>query len=269
MKRNILKDKKIIIGAILSLVFITLALVSIIYTPYEPSAMNASEKFAHASFRHIMGCDNFGRDVFSRVMSGLGITMLIAFGTNVIGLFFGIIVGALTGYYGGAVDEVLMRVNDAVLAFPSILLALVFISVFGTGQINLMIALGIVFIPSYARIIRGEYLRCKVLDYVTSARLMGASDLRIIVRHILPNVTPVIFSTVVIGFNNAVLAEAGLSFLGIGVQPPFASLGTMLADSQAFVFSHPAYTFSVGGFMVLLIVSFALFSDGVKEFINA
>ena len=269
MKKNILSNKKLIIGAILSIVFIVLSIVAVFYTPYNPNTMNASEKFAHVSIRHIMGCDNFGRDIFSRVMAGLMTTMIIALGTNVIGLFVGIIVGALTGYFGGIVDEILMRVNDAVLAFPSILLALVFLSVFGPGQYNVMIALGIVFVPSYARIIRSEYLRCRGLDYVTSARLMGASDFRIIVRHILPNVTPVIFSTIVIGFNNAVLAEAGLSFLGIGVQPPFASLGTMLSDSQAFVFSHPSYTFFVGGFMVLLIVSFALFSDGVKEYINA
>ena len=162
-----------------------------------------------------------------------------------------------------------MRFNDAVLAFPSILLAIVFLSAFGPGQINVMISLGIVFVPSYARIIRSEYLRIKGLDYVTSAKLMGARNFRIITRHILPNVFPVIFSTVVIGFNNAVLAEAGLSFLGIGVQPPNASLGTLLSDSQSFVFSHPSYTFLTGGFMVLLIVSFSLFSDGFKEYINA
>lgn len=269
MNKKILSNKKLIVGAVLSIIFILIAMISAVYTPYNPTAMNASEKFARVSASHIMGCDNFGRDIFSRVMSGTGITIFIAFGTNVIGLFFGILVGALTGYYGGIVDEALMRINDAVLAFPSILLALVFLSAFGPGQINVMISLGIVFVPSYARIIRSEYLRCKGLDYVISAKLMGAKSGRIIVRHILPNVTPVIFSTIVIGFNNAVLAEAGLSFLGIGVQPPFASLGTMLSDSQAFVFSHPSYTFFVGGFMVLLIVSFALFSDGVKEYINA
>lgn len=269
MNKKLLSKKKLIIGAFLSIIFLIIALVSLIYTPYDPAAMNASDKFAGISFKHIMGCDNFGRDIFSRVMAGTKITIFIAIGTNIIGLFFGIIIGALTGYYGGILDEILMRFNDAVLAFPSILLALVFLSAFGPGQINVMISLGIVFVPSYARIIRSEYLRIKGLDYVTSAKLMGARNLRIITRHILPNVFPVIFSTVVIGFNNAVLAEAGLSFLGIGVQPPNASLGTLLSDSQSFVFSHPSYTFLTGGFMVLLIVSFSLFSDGFKEYINA
>lgn len=269
MIKKLLSNKKLIIGAFLSIIFLIIALVSLIYTPYDPAAMNASDKFAGISFKHIMGCDNFGRDIFSRVMAGTKITIFIAIGTNIIGLFFGIIIGAITGYYGGILDEILMRFNDAVLAFPSILLALVFLSAFGPGQINVMISLGIVFVPSYARIIRSEYLRIKGLDYVTSAKLMGARNLRIITRHILPNVFPVIFSTVVIGFNNAVLAEAGLSFLGIGVQPPNASLGTLLSDSQSFVFSHPSYTFLTGGFMVLLIVSFSLFSDGFKEYINA
>jgi len=268
MNKKLLNNKKLIIGAILSAIFIGLSLVSIFYTPYDPNSMSAAIKFAKPSLKHLMGCDNYGRDIFSRLMDGCGVTMLIALGTNAIGLFFGILVGALTGYFGGVVDDILMRVNDAVLAFPSILLALVFISVFGSGEYNIMIALGIVFIPSYARIVRGEFLRCRGLDYVTSARLMGAGDVRIMVRHILPNVLPVIFSTVVIGFNNAVLAEAGLSFLGIGVQPPNASLGTMLADSQAYIFSHPNYTFRVGGFMVLMIVGFALLSDGIKELIN-
>jgi len=269
MNKGLLNNKKIIIGAILSGVCILLAILSTVYTPYSPSAMNPTDKFAHISINHLMGCDNFGRDIFSRIMSGCGITVLIAFGTNVIGVVGGIIVGSLTGYFGGAVDEILMRVNDAVLAFPSILLALVFISAFGPGEYNVMIALGIVFVPSYARIVRGEYIRCKNADYILSARLMGASNIRLIVRHILPNVTPVIFSTMVIGFNNAVLAEAGLSFLGIGVQPPEASLGTMLADSQAYIFSHPSYTFFVGGFIVVLIGGIALLSDGIKEYINA
>jgi len=268
MSKKLFSNKKIIIGAILSILFIVMAIVSMVYTPYDPNGMSSAEKFASASIKHLMGCDNFGRDIFSRIMAGTGITILIAFGTNLIGLSLGILVGALTGYFGGVIDEVLMRFNDAVLAFPSILLALVFISVFGPGEYNVMIALGIVFVPSYARIVRGEYLRCKGLDYVISANLLGAGNMRIMIRHIFPNVTPVIFSTVVIGFNNVVLAEAGLSFLGIGVQPPAASLGTMLADSQAYVFSHPSYTFSVGGVMVLMIVSFALLSDGIKEYMD-
>ena len=119
MNKKLLSNKKLIIGAFLSIIFLIIALVSLIYTPYDPAAMNASDKFAGISFKHIMGCDNFGRDIFSRVMAGTKITIFIAIGTNIIGLFFGIIIGALTGYYGGILDEILMRFNDAVLAFPT------------------------------------------------------------------------------------------------------------------------------------------------------
>lgn len=262
------KNKKFIVGFVISAIFILIAVIGLFFTPYDPNAMNSANKFAGVSIKHIMGCDNFGRDMFSRLMNGISKTMLIALGTNVIGIGAGIIVGSLTGYYGGIVDSVLMRFNDAVLAFPSILLALVFISCFGTGQYNIMLALGFVFIPSYARIVRGQYIVFRNMDYVKSAKLMGAGDLRIMYVHIFPNVVPVLITTAVIGFNNAVLAEAGLSFLGIGVQPPNASLGSMLSDAQAYIFNHPSYAMTVGSFIVILIIGFALLSDGIKEVLD-
>lgn len=263
-----LKNKKFIVGFVISAFFVLLAVIGLFFTPYDPNQMNSSMKFAGASIKHIMGCDNFGRDMFSRLMNGVSKTMLIALGTNVIGIGIGIIVGSLTGYYGGIVDSVLMRFNDAVLAFPSILLALVFISCFGPGQYNIMLALGFVFIPSYARIVRGQYIVFRNMDYVKSAKLMGANDFRIMFIHIFPNVVPVLITTAVIGFNNAVLAEAGLSFLGIGVQPPNASLGSMLSDAQAYIFNHPSYAMTVGSFIVVLIIGFALLSDGIKEVLD-
>ena len=227
-------NKKLLLGIVLTGIMVILAIVGFFYTPYDPNAMNASQKFAKASFEHILGCDNFGRDIFSRIIAGLSTTMIVAVGTVVIGTVIGTIIGALTGYFGGVFDEVLMRFNDAVLAFPSILLALVFLTVMGTGKYNVMIALGVVFVPSYARIVRSEFIQCKNHDYVKSAKLKGASDLRIIFIHILPNAFSVMMSSVAIGFNNAVLAEAGMSYLGIGVQPPASSLGSMLSDAQAF-----------------------------------
>jgi peptide/nickel transport system permease protein len=135
----------------------------------------------------------------------------------------------------------------------------------GSGKYNVIIALGIVFIPSFARIVRGEFIHYRNLDYVQSAKLMGASDLRIMFVHILPNAWPVILSSVIIGFNNAVLAEASMSFLGIGVQPPDASLGRMLSEAQAFLFSAPWYAFFPGLMIVLMILGFALLSDGLKR----
>lgn len=259
------RDYKFYAGAVITGVILLLILLGIFYTPYDPEAMNAADKFAGVSFRHLMGCDNFGRDIFSRILKGAGTTLFIAMCTVLIGAGAGMVLGAITGYYGGWLDEVLMRFNDAVLAFPSILVALVFISVMGSGKYHVIIALGIVFIPSFARIIRGEFIHYRNLDYVQSAKLMGASDARIMFVHILPNAWPVILSSVIIGFNNAVLAEASMSFLGIGVQPPDASLGRMLSEAQAFLFSAPWYALFPGVLIVLMILGFALLSEGLKR----
>ncbi len=230
------RNPELYIGAVITIMVVLFILCGLIFVPYHPDAMNAADKFAKPSLKHLLGCDNFGRDLYARLSLGGATTLFIALATVVIGLVFGTIVGAFTGYYGGAVDEILMRFNDAVLAFPSILLALVVISIMGSGTFKVIISLGIVFVPSFARIVRSEFMRCKNLDYVRSARLMGAKDLRIMFVHILPNTLPVILSSTVIGFNNAVLAEASMSFLGIGVQPPASSLGRMLSDAQAFLF---------------------------------
>ena len=259
------KDYNFYIGAALTGMIVFLVLLGIVYTPYDPETMNTADKFAGISLRHLMGCDNFGRDIFSRILKGTGTTLLIALCTVGLGAGIGTVLGAVTGYYGGAADEILMRFNDAALAFPSILVALVFISIMGSGKYNVIIALGIVFIPSFARIVRGEFIHYRNLDYVQSAKLMGAGAVRIMFVHILPNAWPVLLSSVIIGFNNAVLAEAGMSFLGIGVQPPDASLGRMLSESQAFMFSAPWCALFPGLMIVLMILGFALLSEGLKR----
>lgn len=259
------KNPELYIGIFITSVVVLVLLLGMLFSPYDPDAMDSSAKFAGSSAKHILGCDNFGRDIFTRLCLGGATTLLVAFLTVTIGVVFGIIIGALTGYFGGAVDEVVMRFNDAVLAFPSILLALVFISVFGSGTFKVVAALGIVFVPSFARIVRAEFMRCKNLDYVRSARLMGASDVRIMFVHILPNIVPVLLSSTVIGFNNAVLAEASMSYLGIGVQPPQSSLGRMLSDAQAFLFSNPAYALSTGITIALIVLGFSLIGDGLKK----
>ena len=260
-----MKDLNFYIGAVITGIVILLVIVGAFYTPYDPDAMNAADKFAGISFKHLMGCDNFGRDIFSRILKGTGTTLLIALCTVGIGAGIGTIVGAVTGYYGGVADEILMRFNDAVLAFPSILVALVFISIMGSGKYNVIIALGVVFVPSFARIVRGEFIHYRNLDYVQSAKLMGAGAIRIMFVHILPNAWPVLLSSVIIGFNNAVLAEASMSFLGIGVQPPDASLGRMLSEAQSFLFSAPWCALFPGVMIVLMILGFALLSEGLKR----
>ena len=259
------KNPELYIGSAITIIMILLIVAGVIFSPYDPDAMDVASKFAKPSAKHILGCDNFGRDLFARLTVGGATTLFVALGTVAIGVTGGIIIGAFTGYYGGAADEVVMRFNDAVLAFPSILLALVIISVFGSGTEKVIIALGIVFVPSFARIVRSEFMRCKNLDYVRSARLMGANNARIMFVHILPNTVPVLLSSTVIGFNNAVLAEASMSFLGIGVQPPASSLGRMLSDSQAFLFSDPMYAIYTGITIALIVLGFSLLGDGLKK----
>lgn len=237
----------------------------LLFSPYDAAQMNGKEKFMAPCLSHLMGTDNFGRDIFIRVQQGMGMTILIALSVTGIGAFFGTILGAVTGYYGGWLDEVLMRLNDMLAAFPGILLALVFISILGSGKYNIILALGIIFIPSYARIVRGEFLRLRESDYVKSAKLMGVSDIRIMLVHILPNGALALLSALTVGFNNAVLAEAGMSYLGIGVQPPDASLGRMLSEAQGYLFSAPWYALWPGVVIILLILGFSFISEGITK----
>ena len=264
MKKKCKYNKNFIIGLIITGLMFVLLLWGMIKTPYDPDAMEASLKFAPISWKHWMGCDNFGRDIFSRVLVGLGTTLKVAAGTVLIGTVIGTIIGAVTGYFGGILDQILMRVIDTMFAFPSILLAMVIVSVMGRGTYQLILALGIGFVPSYARIVRGEFLKAKNADYVQAARLYGAGHFRVIFVHIVPNIRQVLLSSIMIGFNNAVLAEAGMSYLGIGVQPPTATLGKMLSEAQSYLFSAPSYVLFPGIVLVLLVLGFSLLGEGMK-----
>lgn len=253
------------VGLGITLFFLVLMLAGIFYTPYDPNAMDGKAKFLAPCLSHPMGTDNFGRDIFSRVLKGISMTGLVAVSTVAIGGGIGTVIGALTGYFGGVLDEIIMRINDALNGFPSILLALVIVSIAGPGKYNVILALGILFIPSFARIVRSEYINYKNRDFVKSARLMGAGNMRIIFLHIFPNIISTLFVTVTIGFNNAVLAEAGLSYLGIGIQPPDASLGSMLSEAQSYLFTAPWYALMPGMTIVLFVMGFSLLSEGIRR----
>jgi len=254
---------KFITGCCITGVMLLLIIIGYFWTPYDPEAMDNLAKMQGPSLAHLLGADNFGRDILSRVLTGAGTTLYIAAATVIIGFVAGTLVGAFTGYFGGWVDEILMRCNDVITAFPSILLALVLISLLGSGKNNMVLALSLLFIPSFARVVRSEFARQKELDYVRNARLMGVGNLRIMFVHILPNVLPVVMSTVAIGFNNAVLAETAMSYLDIGVKLPDTSLGRMLSESQSYFFSAPWYALSAGLTIILLILGFSLISDGL------
>lgn len=259
------KNAYLMTGGILSGALTALILTGFFWTPYSTTAMNAKEKMLPPSPAHLLGTDNFGRDVFSRVMQGAGTSFLIAVMVVAIGCGAGILIGSLCGYFGGIADLVLMRVCDTITAFPAILLALVIISIAGSSVSNIVLALGILFIPSFARVVRTQYAGIRDLNYIKSARLQGVSTPRILLSHILPNTLAILVPAMTIGFNNAVLAEASMSFLGIGIQPPKASLGSMLKDSQNYLTSAPWYALGAGFAIVVLILAFSLLSEGIQQ----
>ena len=261
--KQYLKNKNFRAGLLITGIMILAILIGLAWTPYDPNAMSGSEKLQGPSATHLFGTDNFGRDILSRVIQGAGATFLVAAAAVAIGLVIGLIVGGLTGFYGGVLDEVLMRVADSILAFPSILLALVMIAILGKGKYNIILALGILFIPSFARIVRTEVAKQKNTDYVRNARLMGAGNMRILFLHIMPNIIPVLLSSVAIGFNNAALSEASMSYLGVGVQPPDPSLGRLLSEAQGYLFQAPWYAIFTGVAIILLILGFSLLADGM------
>ena len=253
------------IGGTISGLMTALIILGFFWTPYSPTALDSSAKFQPPSAAHIMGTDNFGRDIFSRVLDGAGDTFIIALCVVAIGCVFGVLIGSICGYIGGVPDLILTRVCDSITAFPSFLLALVIVTILGKSTANIVLALGILFIPSFARTVRGEFARCRELNYIKSARLTGAGKFRIMFVHILPNTFSVLFTAVTIGFNNAVLSEASMSFLGIGIQPPFASLGSMLSDGQAYLHRAPWYALCTGAVIILLILGFSLLSEGLQR----
>ncbi|MBP3204762.1 MAG: ABC transporter permease [Lachnospiraceae bacterium] len=253
------------IGLFMTSVVLVWAVLGFFWTPCSTTAMSAAERFQAPSWGHLFGTDNFGRDIFSRVMKGASTTVLVGLLVVLFSGGFGVLIGALTGYFGGILDELIMRFVDAVNGFPSILLALVMISVLGSGRHNLILSLGIVFTPSFIRIVRSEFIRLRDADYISRARLMGVKKIRILFVHILPNILSTFSVSVMIGFNNAILAESGMSYLGIGVLPPDASLGNMLSDAQGYLMRAPWYAMAPGLTIVWIVLGFSLLSEGIRR----
>ena len=250
------------VGLFITAVFVLTAIISMFYTPYDAYEMSYTEKFMKPSMEHLFGTDNFGRDIFSRVMLAVKNSILIAGSAILISFIIGTIVGSVTGYYGGIIDEILMRINDALAAIPSILLAMVLVAVMDKSVGTMIVALTIAFIPSLARVARSHVINLKNRDYVSSAKLSGASDFRIIVRHILPNGRSAIVTGLTVGFNNAILAEAGLSFLGIGIQPPAPSIGSMLSEAQGYFVAAPHYVIFPAVVMIFLVIGIVMIGEG-------
>ncbi|GGA65025.1 ABC transporter permease [Ornithinibacillus halotolerans] len=263
--RNYGKNINLLLGSLILLAFLVIMVVSFFYTPYDVNEMEVANKLQPPSSAHWFGTDEFGRDIFSRIMVGTQTAFFVGVVSVSIGMTFGIIIGGVAGYFGGWIDEIIMRVIDALMAFPGIILALMLVAVFGTGMLNTSIALGLMAIPGIARIARSGFLQSKDLEYVQAARLTGLSSWKIMFKHILPNVASPLIVAASIAFAVAMLAEAGLSYLGLGVQPPDPSWGRMLKDSQSYMVSAPWYTYAPGVVITLLVLGFYMLSNAVRD----
>ncbi len=262
------KNTGFLIGFLMVGAVFVFMLIGFVYTPFEPELIDSTNKLSPPSLTHLLGTDTLGRDVLSRMLTGSRISFLIGGAVCIIGGFFGTVIGAIAGYYGGKIDSLITKLIDTQMAFPGILIALMFIALLGRSVTNLILALSVMSIPRFARMSRGAFMKYKEQDFVSAARVRGASDLRIMAYHILPNITQELSVTVTLSFSSAIMSEAGLSYLGLGIAPPQASFGNILSEAQTAIFSAPWFVFIPMSAIVLLVLGFNLMSDAMQE-INA
>jgi peptide/nickel transport system permease protein len=257
------------IGVVLILIFLTFALFAPWIAQQDPAAINLPDRLNSVSSAHWFGTDELGRDILSRIIYGARISMLVGASVVATSLILGMIIGSIAGYYGGAIDRFFnVVVMNAFLSFPGILLAIAFVAFRGPGIFNLVLALSLGGWVGYARLIRGQVLAAREREFVEAARALGASDLRIIVRHILPNIIQPVVVQSAIGMAGAILAEATMSFLGLGVPPPTASWGTMLNDGRAHLFDAPHLVLFPALAVMLAVLSFNFIGDALRDYLD-
>jgi len=233
--------------------------------PYDPGKTDVSLKLKPPSFQHYVGTDQLGRDVFSRMLHGSRISLSVGFVAVAISIFIGILLGAVAGYYGGWVDSILMRFVDTMLCFPSFFLILTIVALMGPQILNIMIVIGITSWMGTARFVRAEFLSLRERDYVQAAHVLGVKDHRIIFRHILPNALAPVFVSATLKVASAILIEAGLSFLGFGVQPPRPSWGNILTEGRTYIFDAWWLTVFPGLAILIIVLSFNLLGEGLRD----
>lgn len=260
------KNKTAMIGLVLIVIIFTATITVSIFGDYSKAITNdISNMNRLPSAEHIFGTDNLGRDIFWRTMFGARISLFCSLMSVLLGMIIGTTIGAVSGYYGKIIDNILMRIMDVLIAVPSILMCIAIVAAMGGSTVNLIIALVIAMIPGFARIVRSSILSIKSMDYIEAARAYGASDARIIMRHIIPNaMAPVIVqATLAVGI--AVLSIAGLSFIGLGVAPPAPEWGYMLAEAQGELRNYPFLIVAPGAALMLTVMAFNLFGDGLRD----
>ncbi len=257
-----------VLGAVISLGLAATAALSLVYTPRDPLAMASAARLQGPSRAHPFGTDQYGRDVLSRVMAGAPTSIAVGVIAVGIGALVGIVLGLASGWAGGWLDEGAMRLVDAVQGFPAILSALLFSAVFAPGVGISMVAIGIAFVPAFARLTRGAVLELRDREFVVAARALGARDLRLVLRHILPNTMAPLIVQATTSFPVAILAEAALAYLGLGTQPPHPSWGLMLKEAQNFLGMNPWFAVFPGGAIAVAVLGLNLLGDGLRDLLD-
>ncbi len=254
-----------VVGLVIILFLMLVAILGPLIMPYDPNFSDMTKSFLQPNAQHWFGTDQLGRDIFSRIIAGTRISLSVGLIAVIISLTIGVILGSIAGYFGGKLDTIIMRIMDMMLSIPSILLAIAFMAALGKGIDKAVIAIGLVSIPEYARIVRGSILSVKENDYVQAARVVGCKHSRIIFKHILPNVLSSIVVRATLGISTAVLDTSALGFLGLGVQPPAAEWGDMLGRARGFIFTAPYTLIFPGIAITITVLAFNLLGDGLRD----
>jgi peptide/nickel transport system permease protein len=266
--RSILRNKTVAICLLALTVMIMLALLAPLIAPYDPNAIDLKNSLQFPSTNYLLGTDHLGRDVLSRLLYGSATSFTIAFSVVILALSLGIALGCLSGYFGGLADEIISRIMDLFLSFPGIIFALAIVGALGSSVLNLVLALALVHWAGYARLMRGQVLSIKSNDYVSSARVIGASDKRILFKHILPNALAPVIVLATLDMGHVILSAAALSFLGLGIPPSIPEWGSMLNAGKEFMRTAPYLTLFPGMAITLTVVLFSLLGDGFREVLD-
>jgi len=263
--RVFLSRKVVIFGAAIILILIITAIFAPLIAPYDPYRQNLSEALQGPSKSHLLGTDPLGRDELSRIIYGTRISLLVGIVSVGFAAIVGMMLGLIAGYFGGFINTVIMRFIDALMAIPPIMLALAIAAALGGGLWNVIISLGISLIPTQARLMRGQVLTVKQADYVTAGEVIGAGNMRIMMVHIFPNCLPPLIVLITLNLGVAILAEAALSFLGVGIRPPGAAWGSMVNDGYRYLLSNPILSFAPGFAIMLVVLAFNFVGDGLRD----
>jgi peptide/nickel transport system permease protein len=253
------------VGAAIVLVAVLAALVGPLVMPFDPADQELALRLEGPSSQHWFGLDELGRDIFARVLSGARISLLVGLVVVGVSSTVGTLLGSIAGYFGGVTDEILSRLMDILLAFPGLLLAIAMVAVLGPSLTNVILALSLIGWVGYARLVRGQVLRARELEFVQAARALGATIPRILARHVIPTALPAVTVQATLGMGGAILAEAALSFLGLGVQPPTPSWGTMLSYGRSHLLEAPHLTIFPGLAIAVLVLGFNFLGDGLRD----